>query len=240
MLKLFIDFDNTITIGDVGDALFMEFGGAPCARSDEEYRAGRLSAKECLLHKCSLCGEIELTALDAFIDAQIIDPTFPDFISFCHARRLEFFVVSDGLDYYIRRILQNHGLKGIPFFSNVLQLEPVRGTGKVRLIPSFPHDDEDCDRCACCKRNIMLMHTGENEIIVYIGDGYSDQCPVKYADIAFAKPELQSYCQRANISYYEFQSFRDVQARLEKILAQKRIRKRCLAEANRQALFLAG
>ena len=38
-------------------------------------------------------------------------------------------------------------------------------------------------------------------MIVYVGDGYSDRCPVQYADIVFAKGDLQTYCQEQNISY---------------------------------------
>ena len=240
MMKLFSDFDNTITVGDVHDALFKNFGGQLTEKYDQQYWAGTLSSKECLKKKCASCGEVGLSALNAFLDGCHIDPTFPDCMRFVRAHRLEFSIVSDGFDYTIRHILRKNGLSDIPVFSNKLRFEQDGGARHERLIPSFPFDDEDCTRCACCKRNVMLTHAGEEDIIVYIGDGYSDQCAVQYADIIFAKAELQTFCQRENISYYEFRSFRDIQARLEQLLQKRRLRKRQAAEANRQALFLAG
>lgn len=240
MQKLFIDFDNTITMGDVGDALFLQFGGKECIQYDEDYRAGRLSAKQCLLKKCLTCGAVDYNELNDFIDSRKIDAAFPGFVEFCKRHDLDITVVSDGLDYYILRILQRYNRETLAIFSNKVRLERVPGSENVRLVPSFPYDDEECTMCACCKRNVMLTYSGADDILVYIGDGYSDRCPVQYADIVFARAELQLYCQRQNISYYEFRSFRDIQKRLEWISQHKRVRKRHAAEANRQSLFMTG
>lgn len=240
MIKVFIDFDNTITLGDVGDGLFEKFGGEVCSQFDREYREERLSAKECLRKKCTACGAVDLWVLEAFVDSQSIDPSFPQFVRFCATHGLGCTIVSNGFDYYIDRLLRRLGIQNVPFSANRLSLHPTDRELCVDLVPSFPYDDEECTRCACCKRNIMVTHGGEEDVLVYVGGGYSDQCPVHYADIVFAKPELQSYCQRHNISYFEYRTFDDVQARLGQLLQHKRIHKRQTAEANRQALYLAG
>ena len=86
----------------------------------------------------------------------------------------------------------------------------------------------------------MLTMSGEDDIIVYVGDGISDRCPVRYADIVFAKHSLVSYCQRQNISYYRYRTFGDVQARLEALLAQKRVRQRREAAIARRDVFMRG
>lgn len=210
------------------------------AQYNDEYLKERISAKECFVKECAACGEVDRERLDAFIDEQRIDPTFPAFVDFCRSRGLQVVILSDGLDYYIRRILQSSGLGDIPFYSNALKLEAVDEGSKVRMVPSFPYDDAECARCACCKRNIMVTRAGDEDVIVYIGDGYSDQCPAQYADVVFAKRRLQRYCQEENISYHAFQSFGDVQVKLEQILSHKRVRKRLAAERKRQELFMAG
>lgn len=240
MLKIFLDFDNTISQGDVGDALFEQFGGEVCLQYDREYREERLTAKECIRKKCAACGEIDWRALEAFVDSRSIDPSFPEYIDFCKTHGLDCTIVSDGFDYYIGRMLRRFNIHDVPFFANTLEFELTDSGAMVRLVPSFPYDDEECTRCACCKRNIIISRSGEEDVIVYVGDGYSDRCPVQYADVVFAKPELQDYCQRHNISYYEYRTFNDVRARLEELLRRKRVHKRHTAEANRQALFLAG
>ena len=85
----------------------------------------------------------------------------------------------------------------------------------------------------------MLTRSGEEDIIVYIGEGYSDRCPVQYADIVFARDALQTYCQEQNISYFLYSTFDDVIARLASLVSKKKLRKRLAAETKRKELFIA-
>ena len=246
MIKIFIDFDGTITRQDVGDAMFEEFGGRKSLEAVSEYRAGTLSAVECFRRECEACGELDKEALDAFLDRQEIDPSFIEFVTFARSRGIECFIVSDGMDYYISRILQRHGAGDVQFFANSLSLVPVDGSSRVRLSPSFPFRDEVCDRCACCKRNHMLTLSGDDDVIVYIGEGYSDRCPVRYADAVFAKDDLLKYCQQENISFFEYASFADVTVRLESLLSNRSgdgrsiPGKRRRAELARRQLYIGG
>ncbi|MGH2569116.1 MAG: MtnX-like HAD-IB family phosphatase, partial [Bacteroidota bacterium] len=68
----------------------------------------------------------------------------------------------------------------------------------------------------------------------------SDQCPVRYADIVFAKHNLIPYCQQQNITYHEYRHFGDVQVRLKTILQQKRVRTRREAAMARREVFMQG
>ena len=89
----------------------------------------------------------------------------------------------------------------------------------------------------------MLSMSGDDDVIVYIGEGYSDRCPARYADIVFAKDDLLKFCHRENISYLEYRTFADVQLRLESVLSLKRpdiFRKRRRAELARRAVFVGG
>lgn len=239
MIKIFIDFDGTITKGDLGDNLFYYFGGPVCTKIIEDYRSGLISAADCFTREAKACGNVSQKDVSDFIDKQEIDTSFIKFTRFCREKnsdphQIKLYILSDGLDYYIERVLQNYGISDIPFFAN--KLEFVKTGMKI----TFPYSDEDCDRCANCKRNHMLTLSGDDDIIVYIGDGYSDKCAVKYADIVFARGELQTFCQKDNISYYLFNSFEDVITRMEEILKKKRIRKRQQAEFNRKEVYLAG
>ena len=94
--------------------------------------------------------------------------------------------------------------------------------------------------CGNCKRNHVLTLSADDDIIVYIGDGISDRCPVRYADIVFAKGSLIRYCQAQNVTYHEFKTFSDVTRRLELIVQRKRIKKRREAEMARREVFAQG
>jgi 2,3-diketo-5-methylthio-1-phosphopentane phosphatase len=228
-LKTFIDFDGTITREDIGDAFFLRFGGEACTNHVREYRAGRISARECFSREAAEIRALPLQEADAFARSRALTPGFTEFVRFCREKALEFHVVSDGLDFYIERILASHGIEGVSFYSNRLQLDPPAVI--------FPHSAEGCDRCACCKRNVMLGLAGELDIIAYIGEGYSDRCAAQYADIVFAKDDLQRFCQKENISYYPYTDFYDVISRFRLLLARKRLRKRHRAELRRREAF---
>ena len=238
-LKIFVDFDGTITRQDVGNAFFRTYAGRE--RYDgflREYLDERLSAQECFRRGVEAIGTLRRDEATAFIRGHEIDPSFKEFVRFCRERDIEFHVVSDGLDFYIDEIFAAHDITGVSVFSNTLALDPVGDGPDCHLRIDFPYGDAECGRCACCKRNILLTHSCDDDVIAYIGEGYSDLCPVRYADIVFARDALQTFCQRENISYYLYDSFRDVTSRLDTLLSRKRLRKRLSAERNRRDVFM--
>jgi 2-hydroxy-3-keto-5-methylthiopentenyl-1-phosphate phosphatase len=236
-LRLFVDFDGTITRTDVGNALFARFGGTAATEAVKEYREGRRSAQECFRAEAQAMDGSSPDEVYDFIDGQEIDPEFVKFAAWCRSTALPLTVVSDGLDLYVGRILGNAGLDGMLRYSNRASLTTSHDRIGARLELEFPFADAVCTRCACCKRNIMLTHAGEDDIICYIGDGFSDFCPVQYADVVFAKGELQSFCQTMNISYYPYSTFADVQRRLEGLRGRRRLSHRRAAAAMRQRAF---
>lgn len=246
MVNIFIDFDGTITRGDVGDALFERFGGMESVRAVETYRGGDLSAVECFMAECGACGQVPEDALTSFLSEQEIEPDFPGFVAYCREREFRVTVLSDGMDYYIRAILDKHGLGDLPFFSNSLSLERNGRDGTVSLRPAFPWRDEVCDRCACCKRNHMLNLSADDDAIVYIGEGYSDRCPARFADLVFAKDDLLRFCEINSIPFYPYASFSDIRARLEKLRgagtteSRDGIPRRARAALARRDVFLGG
>ncbi len=247
MIRIFSDFDGTITRQDVGDAMFERFGGERCKEIVQEYRDGTISAVQCFRNECEACGTVHRDELNRFLDEQEIDRTFIDFVRYYRDAGLVCYIVSDGMDYYIRRILNRHGVGDVPFFANVLQFVAEESTGKVRFEPTFPYRDETCSRCACCKRNHLLTMSADDDLILYIGEGYSDRCPARYADVVFAKDDLLRYCREENISFYEYRTFADVTQRLQQVLANKRpdgsiagLHKRRRAELARRDVFIGG
>lgn len=239
-LKVFVDFDGTITVNDVGNSFFRRFGGCECDLLVQRYRSGELTAVECFRREAEAVGVVDRQEADAFVRGQEIDPTFRDFALFCKSRGMELTILSDGLDYYVQEILRKHSLDDIPAFANHAEFVEHGAGGRARLELRFPYTDAECTRCACCKRNLMLTHAGEEDVIAFVGEGFSDACPAQYADIVFAKDELQQFCQTANISYYLYSSFADVQGRLAELLDSPRgLRRRRQAELKRREAFIS-
>ena len=65
----------------------------------------------------------------------------------------------------------------------------------------------------------MLCEDGTIPLIVFIGDGVSDLPAAREADVLFARRglRLEEYCQENNISYIPFDTFADIQSKLEEI-----------------------
>ena len=227
--------------------MFETFGGNRCTEYIRAYRQEEISAVECFRRECDACGIIDMHALDSFLDSQEVDQSFSSFIEYCNTHGFLSCIVSDGMDYYIKRILARHGLSHVPFLSNVLEFVPADDSPQVRLTGKFPYTDEACDRCACCKRDYMLSVSADDDSIVYIGEGYSDRCPARYADVVFAKDELLAHCRRENIACFEYRTFGDILKRMELLLVGNRgqanssgLRKRRQAELARREIFLGG
>jgi 2-hydroxy-3-keto-5-methylthiopentenyl-1-phosphate phosphatase len=236
-LKLFIDFDGTIARGDVGNAFFRHFGGDICGEWITRYHDGAISAQACFEGEREAMGRVRREEADAFLETCAIDPGFSALITFCRRAGIPVTILSDGLDYYITPLLHRSGHDDLPCFSNRLEWGPVGDDGRAFPVLQFPFGNAECDRCACCKRNIMLGASGEEDVIAYVGDGYSDRCPVEYADVVCAKGDLQAWCQKQNISYYPYHDLDDVRRRLEELTERGTVRRRPRAEQRRKEAF---
>jgi 2-hydroxy-3-keto-5-methylthiopentenyl-1-phosphate phosphatase len=236
-LRITVDFDGTVTRRDVGDAFFSRFGGEAAMRAVAAYRGGGMTAQACFRAEAEAVGAVDPRALEEFIDSQEFDPTFQAFAAWCSSKEIPVQVLSDGLDLYVDRILARAGCPDLPRTTNRAVIERS-ADGSSRLALSFPHADGSCTRCGCCKRNLILTSSGDEDVLCYVGDGFSDFCPVQYADIVFAKSQLQAHCQSMNISYYPYGSFDDVRKRLETLLEQPRLRHRRAATALRRRVFM--
>jgi len=202
------DFDGTITIRDVGQHFFEKYIPDRKAHSDllEKWKIGLISSRECLEKEIAWV-RAGIPDLDDFIENERLDPFFKDFVDFCNRRKFELMILSDGLDYYIDAILMRYGYGFIDFKSNHLVTDGDRIVGV-----EFPwYLPELCDMCANCKKAHVDKLRGEGYFTVYVGNGYSDRCPSKHADMVFAKADLLDHCQREKIDCIPFRNFRDVE-----------------------------
>ncbi len=237
MIRVFCDFDGTLTNEDVGNRMFGAFAGDAAESIVRDYRAGLINARECLRMECAALGVVRPDAIREFVLQFPLDQYANDFVEFCSSSGIPLTIVSDGLDFYVDAILAKANLQNVPRFANHASfIETKEGT---MLVPSFPYRDEHCDLCGNCKRNHMVTLSADDDLVVYIGDGISDRCPVRYADVVFAKGGLIPYCQSQNISYFEFRNLGDVRDRLEQIAARKKFKQRREAVVARRDVFIA-
>ena len=196
------DFDGTITPFDVTDAILQRFALPAWEAAEEAWTGGRISARECMDIQVSLLrahGE----ELDAFLDSVPVDEGFFDFVACCRNAGTPVTVVSDGLDYAIRRILAAHGLGWLPLVAN--HLVP-QGGARYRL--AFPHGSADCPSGVCKCR---AADAGAGRVLL-VGDGRSDFCLARNAAFVLAKKnrELLRLCREKGYPHAGYSDFRDI------------------------------
>lgn len=208
-IAILCDFDGTVARDDVGNLLFQKFAGAEESGAVvREWKAGLISSKECLEREAKLA-RVSREALDEFIARRKLDPYFKDFVDFARRSSMEVIIVSDGLDYYIEKMLIRSGLAHLDFFANALKVN------ERALHVKFPYYDLlDCKSCGNCKTYHMQKYKADGYFVVYVGNGLSDRCPSEYADLVFAKGDLLCYCRDNGVESTAFGNFRDVEREL--------------------------
>ena len=204
---LFIDFDNTISLGDVLDGVIEKFSRtSDWQHWQTEWREGRISTLECLQRQMGDLAVDEATLLEYVRHVQV-DPGFVRLQAWAAASGTELLIVSDNFAPILDEILRHHRIAAPPVYANALAFS--NGS----IIPSFPFRSPDCPRCAHCKATHLARYEGYRTI--YVGDGLSDTCPAMRADRVFAKDSLARYLDEHGKAYTPFASLDEVVARLQ-------------------------
>jgi 2-hydroxy-3-keto-5-methylthiopentenyl-1-phosphate phosphatase len=210
--RAFIDFDNTITVGDVLDSVIERFATDDSWRALEAaWEAGRIGARDCLDGQMRSL-RAPWPELERHLDQVALDPGFATLRDALRREGIELTVVSDNFDLIVGHILRRHRLADVPFRANHLQCTADR------LIPSFPYGNPDCADCAHCKRIHFQPPHDDGRAVIYIGDGRSDLCPARHADFVFAKAGLLAGLRSEGVACTEFAGLADVAGALPQFI----------------------
>lgn len=205
------DFDGTISLKEMGYILVNRFSDGDWEAIDRDYCEGKIGSREAYSRIANILKGGKEAVLRFIHEHAQIDPHFKTFYQYCREHGIDVKIVSDGLDFYIRTILQIHRLSGIPFYANV-----TRFSNQGNLEISYPHANEACGLCGTCKRQIVRIHRKAYEEIFFVGDGLSDRCGARESDFVFAKDSLYSYCIEQGITCHSFRDFNDILQDLKK------------------------
>ena len=200
--KVICDFDGTITPFDVTDAVLAKFAPPEWERIEREWLDDLISARQCMERQVALIAA-PLDALEAFLDAIPLTPGFVGFCGFCRSQGLDLMVVSDGMDYPIKRILAAHGLGWIPVVANRLRVFPGGGYAL-----EFPYGRDGCPSGVC---KCGVAQAGEGGTLL-IGDGRSDCCLARNAEFVMARKgkDLHRQCVKNRYPHLVWSDFYDV------------------------------
>jgi 2-hydroxy-3-keto-5-methylthiopentenyl-1-phosphate phosphatase len=208
--RVLLDFDGTISETDTTDLLLERFADAAWHAIEDEWKAGRIGSRECMVRQIDLVRATP-AEMDAFIGTVRIDPGFGGFVERFRKLGHNLTVVSDGLDRTIRTVLDRADID-LPYFANHLQW---RGDDRWRL--TFPHAKGTCatlaGNCKCSR-----IEEGPRMLTIMVGDGRSDFCVAGRADLVLAKGSLLQHARANDLPHYAFETFEEATALLARWL----------------------
>lgn len=212
---LFIDFDGTISKRDVIDRILEEFADDRWLEAEDKWISGAIGSRECLQKQFSYV-EAAPEELNEFLDTLELDEGFLPLVNFCGESGIRIHVVSDGFDFYIRRMLEKAVLNPQQLRRINVWANSLTASGENRWRTGFPHSRQVCgDGCATCKPAVMRLNNPYAAPSVFVGDGLSDCFAAREADVVFAKGKLKDFCRQNRIPLTEYSNLRQVAESLD-------------------------
>jgi len=195
---LFLDFDNTITRGDLLDAILERYSrDSSWLAWEERWKREEISTYECLRRQIATLKPSRAEILE-FARSAAIDPYFVPMVRKATAAGLDLIVLSDSFTVLIDAVFAHHGVRNVRVLANELRFFDDR------VEAGFPYRDPSCQRCAHCKGQHFRDLRGRETI--FVGDGLSDICAADAADTVFAKDSLAEYMSRHGKKYLRFET----------------------------------
>jgi len=202
--RVFFDFDNTITRIDTLDDIIERFSiNDKWKALEKKWVEGKIGSRECLKGQLQSV-RISKRDLLKYLRKIKVSNYFKKLIPLLKKHRAGPVILSDNFHFIIEAILRNNGVKRVQVCANQLKLR------EDRLIPSFPHTNSDCWKCAHCKTKNLSKGKINSKITIYVGDGFSDICPAKSADIVFAKGSLLKHFRKNHLACRQFKDLKEV------------------------------
>lgn len=199
------DFDGTISKKDGINLFLEEFADPEWLDIEDDWVNGRISTCDAMRMQFGTIKNMTEEKLEKFFESVEIDEYFAEFYEKSKKKGIKVVIISDGFEYFIKKILSRYGINDIEIYSNSFEFKD----GKFAM--GFPYKNESCQKKAgTCKCSFIKKFKEFYKTVYYIGDGASDFCPSKKVDFLFAKNKLSEYCQKNDIPYIEYTDFNGV------------------------------
>lgn len=202
------DFDGTITEKDVSFVLLDAFAGGEWRLLQKDYKEGRISVGRLNREAFAMVKADRQSLVEAMKGQVQVRAGFHQLVDYCRREGFRFVIVSNGLDFYIDKILSDLGLQDIEVFAARTQFHP-EGLHVQYIGPDGSEIDDGF-------KNAYVNHFLRNGYrIAYVGNGTSDFPPAKLCHHIFATGDLLSVCRKENTACTAFDDMNEIIRGLE-------------------------
>jgi 2-hydroxy-3-keto-5-methylthiopentenyl-1-phosphate phosphatase len=208
-LEILCDFDGTIASIDTVDFLLERLADPGWRILEEQWIRGEIDSSACMTAQIALVRG-GWRAIRRALEEVRLDPGFARFASWCRASRIPLRVVSEGIEQVIIHLLRREAVLVDEVWAPRLS-ERSNETLELRL----PAPGSALCGAALCKC-VFVTTAASPPFRVLIGDGRSDFCISRRADLVFACSKLAIHCEQNDIPFVPFVGFDTVRRLLEK------------------------
>jgi 2,3-diketo-5-methylthio-1-phosphopentane phosphatase len=205
--KIFlIDFDGTIILSDVAEHILRKFVKEDWLYFDKKFMNGELSLGETIVAQYSLIKTPKEVILQEVESVIKLRENFKIFVDFCISKDIEIKIVSGGIDFIIRHVLNKIGIPQSIEIVSVHTNYNSDGSLNVKLPQNFDPTIRDF------KLDQVTYFKKEGYIVYYIGDASSDFEAVRGSDLTFSviNSKLSLFCIENNLKFIEFCDFKEI------------------------------
>jgi 2-hydroxy-3-keto-5-methylthiopentenyl-1-phosphate phosphatase len=197
------DFDGTITEEDVSFVLLDAFAQGDWRKLFQQYRENKMSVGDFNTRAFAMVKAGSEELLQAAREKVKLRDGLHNLVNYCQERGFRFFIVSNGLDFYIKSILEDVGLGNIEVYAARTRFNPdglevqYIGPDGTPLSSGF-------------KEAYTKLFLKQGYQVAYLGNGPSDIFPAVHAHYVFARDGLLDCCREKNLKCKPFDDLNDV------------------------------
>ena len=200
-----LDFDNTLTIGNVSELIHDQFGPGNWDEVYAKYLNDLITVEESNIFSFKNL-KIPRDDLDEFVRSNVkFREGVLDFFIYLNALKLDYVIVSSGVDFYIYSALSSIGIdpNSVVIKSGKSDFN-YNGISVKYLNPKNKYIVDDF------KYSYTEFYKKSYSTIIYFGDSNTDIRSASISDIVFATDGLDKYLNNKKIDHYSFDDFNKV------------------------------
>lgn len=135
-----------------------------------------------------------------------LDPHAISFIKRIESCGGDFFILSAGTSYYIKKLLEHFNIKNV----TVISMKGVYKNRGIQILPD-PESEFYSEIWGVDKTKVILTLKTKYSEVYFAGDSEPDMGAAKASDCAFARNDLQGLLRAENIPFVPFTKFNEVE-----------------------------
>jgi HAD superfamily phosphoserine phosphatase-like hydrolase len=219
----FLDYDGTLTTHECNEVILQRFVGDAWRPLEAEAKADRMSHADVFDRQIGLIQAPREQLIDALVAEARPAPGLHGFLAELEARGGRSVIVSAGIREAIAAVWRREQLPPVELHASELVGRGPGGGPPYSL--SFTSVLGDCPRCGPgrCKGAALRSLRRPGEPVLVFGDGASDVCPAREADLVFARDHLAERCAYEGLPWRPLADFTHVWSEVDAWMAAGRI-----------------